>query len=446
MSVSIETVSSLERRMTVQIPSEEVHNSLSERIQKVSKQASIKGFRPGKVPAKVIEKMYGLGIRQEVLSELIDKHLKQAIQQEKLQPISISIAEIKDEAGQPVEFVANFEEFPKVQLTDMSAIELEKLVPEVSDADVDKTLQYIREQNPTWEKVERAAQHGDQVIIDFSGFHDEQPIERGEAKDFKLILGKSAMIPGFEDPILNASAGDEVEAKLNFPEQYHAKDLAGKAAIFKIKVHEVQTSKLPELDEELMKKLGVAGLEELRKEVRENMRRDLQGRINALNKQKVMEKLLELNQVEVPKTLLEQEIKALQKSHKHDHDHTDHDHDHDHDHEHDHEHAEVDEKERELAARRVKLGLLMREIINQHNLQADPARVRQLIEELAQSYNDPEKMVRALYQNEEQLAQIRFRVLEDQAVEETLKSFKVNEKQTGFYELMEQNKEINEGE
>ncbi|WP_288371698.1 trigger factor, partial [uncultured Marinobacter sp.] len=314
MQVSVETTSGLERRMTVGIPADRIENEVNKRLQQTAKRARVDGFRPGKVPMSVIRKRFGASAHQEVIGEVIQSSFYEAIMQEKLNPAGAPSVEPKSmEAGKDFEYVATFEVYPEVTLAGFEAISVERPESEVTEADVDTMLETLRKQNTRFEAVERAAENGDQVTIDFVGKIDGEAFQGGTANGTNLVLGSGRMIPGFEEGLVGAKAGDSLTLKVTFPEDYQNLDLAGKAAEFETTVQAVAAPALPELNDEFFAQFGVneGGLEGFRAEVRKNMERELRQAIKTKVKGQVMDGLLKTNTVEVPKALISNEIDRL---------------------------------------------------------------------------------------------------------------------------------------
>ncbi|SDR85924.1 trigger factor [Pseudomonas oryzae] len=427
MQVSVETTSALERRMTVGVPAERIETEVNKRLQQTARRAKIPGFRPGKVPMSVIRQRYEDSARQEALGDLIQATFYEAVVQEKLNPAGAPSVEPKVfEKGQALEYVATFEVFPEFQVAGFESIAVERLQAEVSDADVDNMLEILRKQNTRFEAVEREAQNGDQLNIDFVGKIDGEAFAGGSAKGTLLVLGSGRMIPGFEDGLVGAKAGEERVLNVTFPEDYQNLDLAGKAAEFAVTVNAVAEAKLPELNEEFFALFGVkeGGAEGFRAEVRKNMERELRQAVKSKVKNQVMEGLLASNPVEAPKALIGNEVNRLRvqavqqfggniKP--------------------DQLPAELFE---EQAKRRVLLGLVVAEVVKQFEIKPDEARVRAMIEEMASAYQEPEQVVAWYYKNPQQLDEVRSVVLEEQVVDTVLQKANVTDKQVSYEEAV----------
>lgn len=428
MQVSVETTSGLERRMTVGIPAERIDNEVNKRLQQTARRARVDGFRPGKVPMSVIRKRFGDAARQEVIGEVIQSSFFEAVTQEKLTPAGAPSVEPKQlEAGKDFEYIATFEVYPEVTLADFSAIKVERIESEVTDADLDNMLEILRKQNTSFSAVEREAANDDQLTLDFVGRIDGEEFQGGTATDTQLVLGSGRMIPGFEEGLVGAKAGETRTLKVTFPEEYQNQDLAGKAAEFEATVKEVAEPVLPELNDEFFAQFGVdeGGLEAFRTEVRKNMDRELRQAIKTKIKGQVMDGLLETNQVDVPKAMLSNEVdrlrvQAVQQFGG----------------------ASIKPEQlpaelfEEQAKRRVALGLVVAEIVKQHELKPDEDRVRGMIEEMASAYQEPEQVINWYYQNEQQLGEVQSVVLEEQVVDTVLQKAQVTDKQVPYEEAV----------
>ncbi len=438
MQVSIETTSGLERRLTVGVPATRVDQEVDVRLQKAAKNVRIPGFRPGKVPMKVMRQRFGAGVRQEVVGEVMSQSFQEAVVQEKLRPAGQPSIEPRNlEAGKDLEYVATFEVFPEVDTVEMSGFDVERPQAEVTDEDIDNIIEVFRKQQGSWEIVERAAADGDKVKIDYVGTRDGEAFDGGSAEDSELELGSGRMIPGFEDGVVGMSAGDEKTLNLQFPEDYHSEELKGAEVEFKVTLNAVTALQLAPLDEELYKSYGVeeGGEEQFRQEVGENMSRELKNAVEAKVKQQVMDAVVEAHDsLEVPKALIAQEIDALRKqmfqqfggAGGQDLDLNS---------------LLPDEMFSENAERRVKLGLLLSEMISKLELKADADKVRATIEEMASTYQEPEEVINWYYANPEQLSSVESKVLEDQVVEKLLENANIVDKACSYQEAIGQAQE-----
>ena len=427
MQVSVENTSALERRMTIAVPAERVENEVNKRLQQTAKRAKVAGFRPGKVPMSVIRQRFEADARQEAFGDLVQASFYEAIVEQKLNPAGAPSVEPKSfEKGKDLEFVAVFEVFPEFTVAGLESINVERLSAEVADSDLDKMLEVLRKQNTRFEAVERAAQTDDQLNIDFVGKVDGETFAGGSAKGTQLVLGSGRMIPGFEDGLVGAKAGEERVVNVTFPEDYQNLDLAGKAAEFTITVNSVSAPVLPELNEAFFAQFGIKELtlEGFRAEVRKNMERELRQAIKTKVKNQVMDGLLAANPIEAPKALLENEVNRLRvqavqqfggniKPEQLP--------------------AELFE---EQAKRRVALGLIVAEVVKQYDLKPDDAKVREMIEEMASAYQEPEQVIAWYYKNDQQMNEVRSVVLEEQVVDTVLQKATVTDKSVSYEEAV----------
>ncbi|MFV0277989.1 MAG: trigger factor, partial [Parahaliea sp.] len=408
---------------------------VNSRLQKAAGNVRLPGFRPGKVPLKVMRQRFGAGVRQEVLGEVMSKSFQEAVVQEKLRPAGQPSIEPKNlEAGKDLEYVATFEVFPEVEVAQMKDFAIERPVAAVTDADVDNIIEVFRKQQGSWDAVERAAALGDRVNIDYTGTRDGAAFEGGSAQDSDLELGSGRMIPGFEDGIVGMTAGEEKTLSLTFPEDYHNDELKGAAVEFVVRLNKVSALTLAELNEDLFKIYGVeeGGEAQFRKEVTENMARELKNAIQGKVKQQVMDAVLQAHSsLEVPRALIAQEVDVLRRqmfqqfggSAGQDLD---------------LKSLLPDDMFSENAERRVKLGLILSEMISQFELRADADKVRATIEEMASTYQEPEEVVNWYYSNQEQLASVESKVLEDSVVEKLLESAQITSKECSYQEAIGQ--------
>ena len=423
MQVSVESTSALERRMTIGVPAERIETEVTKRLQQTARRAKVPGFRPGKVPMNVIRQRYEDAARQEALGDLIQATFYEAIVEQKLNPAGAPAVEPKVfEKGKDLEYVATFEVFPEIKLAGFDGIAIERLQADVTDADLDNMLEILRKQNTRFEAVERAAENGDQLNIDFVGKIDGEAFAGGSAKGTPLVLGSGRMIPGFEEALVGVKAGEERVINPTFPADYQNLELAGKTAEFTVTVNSVSAPQLPELNDDFFALFGIkeGGLEGFRTEVRKNMERELRQAIKSKVKNQVMEGLLAANPVEVPKALIGNEVNRLRvqavqqfggniKP--------------------DQLPAELFE---EQAKRRVVLGLIVAEVVKQAELKADETRVREMIQEMASAYQEREQVVAWYYKNDQDLNEVRSVVLEEQVVDTVLQKAKVTDKAVSY--------------
>ena len=433
MRVSVETTSALERRLTVGVPAERVDAAVANKLQEAARNVRLPGFRPGKVPMRVMKQRFGAGVRQEVLGEVISQSFQEAVISEQLRPAGQPTIEARNfVAGQDVEYTATFEIFPTVELKEISGLKVEKPVAEVGEGDIDDIIEVFRKQQGKLVVVERAAAEGDTVVIDFEGFRDGEAFEGGSAQGTSLELGSGRMIPGFEDGLIGASAGEERALNLTFPEDYQQKDLAGAAVEFKVTVSEVKALELAPVDSALFAQYGLEdGTEEaFRAEVRQNMERELRNAVEASVKNQVMDAIASAHSaLELPSALVAQEVDGMRRqmfqqfggAAPQDMD-----------------LASIlpDEMFKDQAERRVKLGLVVAEMIGHFELSAEPAKVRQAIEDIASTYQDPDEVINWYYSENEQLAGIESRVLEDSVVERLLADAEVVEVSCSYQDAL----------
>lgn len=423
------TPSPLERNVKVSVPIAQIEAEIAARLKQLARTAKMQGFRPGKVPIKMVERQYGFQVRQEVVTDTVQKSFVDAVKEqryirgsERFLPVPVS------EGASNVEYTATFEVYPEVAIGDVSSRAVTRPVTQVSDANIDATLETLRKQRAKYEPVERAAQNGDLVNIDFEGLIAGQPFEGNKAANFTVVLGENRMLPAFEAAMVGMTKGESKTFPITFPQDY-AEALKGKTADFTITVNQVAEPKLAPVDAEFAKSLGVqdGDVARLRKEVRENMEKEVVKRIRAQVKEQVMDALHEVANFEVPRALLDSEIQRMQQQ------------------------AVDDLKQRGMttqdltlppdlftdrASRRIKVGLLVAELVKKHDLGPKPDQIRKLIEEHAESFEQPEQLVRWYYGDPARLAEVEALVMEDNVVEWAMGKMKVEEKPTDFDELM----------
>ena len=430
MQVSVEASNGLERKMTVAIEEEKIASVVDGRLKDMTKTVKVKGFRPGKVPLKIVQQQYGDQVRQEVVGDVLQSTLYEAINQEKLNPAGQPrIDSLKSDPGQGMEYTASFEVYPEISLGDLSAETIEKPVAEITDKDVDDMLETLRGQHKEWVEVDRAAKEGDQVNINFKGSIDGEAFAGGEASDLSLELGSGRMIKGFEEGLVGAKAGDDVVLNVTFPDDYHATELAGKAAQFDTHVNRVEEAKLPELNDDFAKKLGIqdGSLETMKKEVRDSMQQELESRIKTRLKSAVMDALINVHEFDVPTALINQESEALknnmlqnlaQQGMQQDGMQLD---------------ASMFADE---ATRRVKLGLIMSEIVKEEKINPSDEQVKQKIEEIAAPYEQPQQVIDWYNADNQRLNEVKAVVTEDLIVDWALEKAKVADKTMTFDEVV----------
>ncbi len=429
MQVSVETTSGLERRMTVGVPADKVDQAVESKLREAQKNIRLDGFRPGKVPLREVKRRFGAAVRNEVLADVMRESFLEAVEKENLQPAGLPGFEAtRNEGGQDLEFVATFEVFPEVELADLSTIEVEKPVAEITDADVDEMIETLRTQRSDFAEVDRAAEQGDRVNIDYKGLKDGEAFEGGSAEGQNLELGSGSMIPGFEDGIVGMKAGEEKDIDVTFPEEYHSEELKGQAVVFQIKVNKVEAKALPEVDAEFMKAFGVedGDLDTFKTEVRNNMERELKNAVSGKVKEQTMDGLAKLHEFDLPAALIKQEVDRMRQQmvqqfgggQQFD--------------------ASMlpEELFRDQAERSVRLGLVVRAILEKNDLKPDADRVKARVEEIAAQYEQPQELINWVYNNPQQLQQIEGAVLEDQVVDLVLEGAKVEEKTMSYQEAV----------
>ena len=417
MQVVLESPSALERQFTITIPTGDVETEFEAKLAETAKRVRIDGFRPGKVPAKVVRQRYGQAIRQEIVSDLMEKSLGEALSEHDVKPIGQpKIDDVKFEEGSDFSFKATFEVFPELDPILVDGDEIEQTTCKVGAADIKEMIATLREQRKSWKESARAASKGgDRVTINFEGFVNGEAFDGGEGVDHALVLGSGAMIPGFEDGIVGMKKGDSRDIEVTFPEDYQAEELKGKAATFKIEVTKLERGELPTVDEAFIQSFGVESGDEkdFKAELKEQMQRELSLTLKNMNKTKVFDVLLEKNaDTPVPESAIKSEIHTLK-----------------------HQaverfgggqqfdpHQLPDELFTEQAERRVRLGILLGATVKKLGLAADPDRVRALIDEMAAAYDDAEQVVNFYYSNDENLKQVEALAVEEQVAEKLLES------------------------
>jgi len=429
MDVSIETTGAIGRRMTVKVPAEQLDGAVAERLKRLARTAKIPGFRPGKIPMKVIESRFANQALAEAADEIISASYLEAINGESLDAAGPPAIEPKHLArGEDLEFIANFEVFPEVPRTDIRDLPIGRQQCEVVDADIDRTIETLREQRTSFEPVDKAAETGDRVVIDFEGRVDGEAFEGGEAKDYPVVLGKGALLAEFESGITGARAGEDLTVQLTFPEDYPGAQVAGKGAEFAISVKEVGAPEVPEINEDFIRTFGVEDGSEaaFRQEIRTSLERERDQRARAQVRQAVLEALMRDNEFEVPSALVDEEINRAimavrqqleQQGLPHD--------------------APIDRANYlDESYRRVRLGLAMHGVVKRLEIKPDSDRVRERVVEMGSSYSDPDQFVRWYYEDKNRLAQIESVIVEEQAIEALLEEAKVNDTTVSFEEFM----------
>lgn len=427
MMVSVQVLGGLERRMEVSVPATEVEQQVDARLLRVSRSAKIKGFRPGKAPIHVVRKHYGAQVREEVVGDLIRQTFAEAVQKEKLVPAGgPRIEPLAAEKGSDLRYAAVFEVYPKLELQGVEAMALTRPTATVTEADVDVMIESLREQRPQYVAVERGAADGDRVTIDFEGKLDGEGFQGGKAEDYQVLLGAGRMLKDFEDGLRGAAPGETRGFPVVFPPDYPAKNVAGRTAEFTATVKAVEEKQLPTVDDEFCRAFGVeeGGVEALRAEVRENMQRELEQAVRTRMKNQVMERLLAANPIDLPRSLVESEVRDMQletlrrmgtRDPKR---------------------LPPREQFEASARRRVALGLLLNELIQSAGIKLDAARVQARIDELVSGFEDPEAARKQYVENEGAMRQLQMMVIEDQAVDHVLSKASITDQPATFKDIM----------
>ena len=429
MQVSVETTQGLQRKMTIALPAEDIDTAVTERLQSLGKTTKMNGFRPGKVPFNVLKKRFEPQVRSEVLGSLINKSFYDAVQQEKLRPAGqpeIAPEDENDRGADGFSYVATFEVYPEFDPVYNDKITVIKPLVEIQDADIDEMIESLVKQRADFKVVDRAAANDDQIVIDFTGRIDGEEFDGGKAEKAPLVLGSGAMIEGFESQLIGLVAGDTKTIQVTFPEDYQAEQLAGKAAEFDINVLEVKESFLPELNDELIKSFGIEDgtVESLKADITKNMERELKQRVDNEIKTQIMDGLLELNPIDIPSALVKEEI----------------------DRQRDQMMQQMpgqtdasflsDELFSEQSERRVRLGLVVGEIVQKAEIKADAAAVRAQVETMAGSYQDPQQVIDYYYSNPEMLRNVEGLVLEEAVTATVLSAATVTDEKKSFQDMM----------
>jgi len=428
MQATIEKVSTLERRLNVTLPIQEIDGEIENRLKRLARNVRMHGFRPGKVPFRLVQQQYGGQVRQEVLGDALQKTFGEAIKQQNLRVAGYPRFEARpSEATDNFEFSATFEIYPDIQLGSLDHVVIERPTVVPGDVEIDKTIEILRKQRVRYEAADRGAQVADRITLDYRGTQAGQPFEGGSGTDHVTVLGEGKLLGDFEKQVLGLRAGESKTFELTFPEDYHGKELAGKSAQFEISLKQVEAPVLPEVDAEFAKQLGIqdGDLAKMRSEIRANLERELRRRMQTRVKEQVMKALVDSATLELPKSLVELEVQGLIAGMRKDL-------------------ANRGVKSPELpreafepeARRRVGLGLIVAEVVRQNGLQAKPEQVKAVIQDHAQSYEKPEEVVRWYYQSQERLREVESLVVEENVVQWALAKMKAEDKPADFDELM----------
>jgi len=436
MTVTVETLEKLERKITLTVPVTAIQTEVEARLKKMARTVKMDGFRPGKVPMNVVSQRYGYSVQYEVLNDKVGEAFALAANEAKVRVAGQPRISEKEGAaeGGDLTFDAIFEVYPEVKLADLASTEVEKLTAEVSDAAIDKTVDILRKQRRTFAQraMDAAAQDGDRVTIDFAGKIDGEAFEGGKAEDFQFLVGEGQMLKEFEDAVRGMKSGESKTFPLAFPADYHGKDVAGKTADFLVTIKKIEAAHLPEVNEALAKSLGIAdaSVEGLRADIRKNLEREVKFRLLARNKQAAMDALVSKAELDLPQSIVQSEVERLKEG------------------------ARADLKQRGIkdadkaplpddifrpqAEQRVRLGLVVAEVVRTHELHAKPEQIKAHIEELASSYERPEDVSRWYYSDNQRMAEVEAVVIEANVAEFVLGKVKVAEKAISFEELMGQ--------
>lgn len=430
MASQLETTGTLERRLTLSVNPADIASKVQERLRSMAKTMRMPGFRPGKVPMKMVEQSYGPQAQGEALGDALSKAFSDAVQEHSLRVAGQPEIAPKEGNEDGTEFVATFEIYPEVKLGDASAIEVERFVAEVNDEALDRTIDVLRKQRTRWNAVERAGEKGDRATIDFVGKLDDVAFPGGSAEGFKMVLGEGMMLPDFEAGVLGKAAGEVATFDVAFPEDYNAKELAGKTAQFEVTVKAIESPELPEVDADFVRQMGQedGDVEKFRADVRSNLEREVLQRVQARTKSAVMDKIVSLAEIEVPKALVDQESEALAARMREDM-----------------QMRGIDMSKApevptkifaEQATRRVRLGLIVSEVVRENALQAKPEQIRKQIELFASTYENPAEVVRWYFSDRDRLAEVEALVVEQNVVDWLLSKAKVTDHELSFDELM----------
>lgn len=433
MQANLETLGTLERRLSISVPFSDIESEVQNRLRSVAKGAKIQGFRPGKAPLKIVEQHYGYKVREEVMNATVEKNFSEAVRANNLSVAGFPRFEAAKEST-PENFVFNatFEVFPEVKVGSLAAVEIEKPAYTVTDKDIDQTIETLRKQRTRFTAVTRPVASGDRVIMDFEGKIDGVAFEGGTAKNFAVLLGEGQMLPDFEKNTIGLAEGESRTFDLAFPEDYHGKDVAGKTAQFTITVKAVSEPHLPAIDADFAKALGIedGDVAKMREEIRKNVEREANRRLKARVKENTMQALLGVAEVEVPKSLISIEINRLVQQARE-------------------EFAQrgMDTEKLpfppevfgEQAKRRVSLGLILAEVVKSRELKVSPEAVRAIVEDVAAAYEDPAEVVKWYYADAQRLESANSVALEDAVVQWALGEAKVNVTAISFDELMGRN-------
>lgn len=432
MSVTVETLENLERKVVLSLPWSEINAETDKKLKQTQRRAKIDGFRPGKAPLKMIAQMYGASAQNDVINELVQRRFHDVAVAQELKVAGFPRFEGVEEQDDKESFkvAAIFEVFPEVVIGDLSAQEVEKVTASVGDAEVDQTVEILRKQRTRFNHVEREARNGDRVIIDFEGKIDGEPFAGGASKNYAFVLGASQMLPEFEAGVVGMKAGESKDVTVNFPEDYHGKDVAGKTAVFTITLNNVSEATLPEVDADFAKALGIADgdVAKMREEVKKNVSREVERRVNEQTKESVMNALLKAVELKAPVALVNEEAARLANEMKQNFVNQG-----------KADAANLDlplDMFKEQAERRVSLGLILAKLVDENKLEPTEEQIKAVVANFAESYEDPQEVIDWYYAEPSRLQAPTSLAIESNVVDFVLGKAKVNEKALSFDEVM----------
>lgn len=428
MQVSIEKTGDISRKMVVTVPGQRLVEETDKRLKRLAKTVKMDGFRPGKVPFNVVKTRYADSVHYEVVQQLIEQTMREALEQEEVVPAAVpDITPTAMEQGKDLEYTADFDVFPEFSKLDLSGVTVEKATAEVGAEQVDSTLENMRKQQVSWKEVKRKSKKGDRVLIDFDGSIDGERFSGGKAEEYPVVLGEGQMLPDFEKGLVGVKGGEDTTIEVNFPEDYQGQEVAGKKAEFAIKVHSVSAPELPELDEEFAKRYNVDDMDALKTDIEKNLLSNVESQLSMVNRKRVLNAVLEENKVEVPRKMVHEEIHRMIDTQKEQMRQRGMDPE---------QFSPSHEQLEPEAQRRVGLGLIMMEIINKDNIVVDPDKVREYVENMAVSYEKPQEFVDWYYADKQRLQQVESVVMENQVVDHLLASATVKEKAVTVDDLL----------
>ncbi len=435
MQVTVEATEGLEKKITVEVPSNRVNDEVSKRLKSMQPKIKMQGFRPGKVPMSIVEKRYRNSVVQEVSSEVVSSTFYEAVAQENLSPAGMPKIEAQENTDAGFKYTAVFEVYPEVKVDGVENITIERDNAEITEADIDNMVDKLRKQRTEWVTVERAAQDGDKLTCDYKGTIDGESFAGGEGSELPVTIGANGMIPGFEEGMIGAEIDKTVEMDLTFPESYGSAEVAGKDVHFSVTVKKIEEPKLPEINKEFIEIFGIedGGIEDFRNELKSNMLRELDRKVKSKVKHKVMDALLTANEIDVPSSLVSSESNRIAQQMN--------------------EQMKMNQagaaqgmqsfegnQFKEEAKRRVALGLLLGEIVKANEIKVSAEKVKAEIELIASTYDDPKEVVGWYYQDKKRIGEVESMVLEDQVVDWVLGRAQVTDNMTSFDEVMKESR------